>query len=239
MAKRLLDLLLSAAGLVVLAPLLLAVAVAIRLESRGPALYRTTRVGRHGVLFTMHKFRTMYVDQGPAPSRLTHPGDPRVTPLGAVLRRLKVDEFPQLYDVLRGKMSLVGPRPEDPYYVRAHFTPGDLETLRVPPGLTGLAALYDYTHGDAVLAQGDTERMYVERLLPERMALERIYLREAGFLYDLRILLRTAAVMGWVALGRTEFPEPREMRRVRERGRGAEPPPAAAGRLPEPGQEQG
>jgi len=220
-ARRLVDLAVSAAGLVLLSPLLVVVAIAIRLGSRGPVLYRTERVGLHGELFTMHKFRTMYVDQGPDPERLTRPADPRITLLGAWLRRLKVDEFPQLWDVLRGKMSLVGPRPEDPYYVRVHFTPGDLETLRVPPGLTSPATLYDYTHGDEVLAGGDTERRYVERLLPARMALETIYLRDAGFLYDLRILLRTAAVMAWVALGRRRFPEPREMREVREvRARG-------------------
>lgn len=227
MAKRILDVVVATAGLVLLAPLLLAVAAAVRLGSRGPAIYRTERIGRDGATFTMHKFRTMYVDQGPSPGRLTRPGDPRVTPLGALLRRLKVDEFPQLYDVLRGKMSLVGPRPEDPYYVRAHFTPDDLETLRVPPGLTGLATLYDYTHGEQVLARGDAERMYVERLLPARMALERIYLREAGFAYDLRILLRTAAVMAWVALGRREFPEPQEMQEVRARG--LEPHPSTVG----------
>src|SRR4051812_37720460 len=120
MVKRCFDVVLSAAALVAMAPVFLAVAAAIRWSSPGPVLYRARRVGLHGDLFTMHKFRTMNVDQGPDPSPLTSPNDSRVFPVGAALRLLKLDELPQLYDVLRGKMSLVGPRPEDPYFVREH-----------------------------------------------------------------------------------------------------------------------
>src|SRR5438445_2766534 len=114
MVKRLFDIMLSAAALVLLSPILLIVATGIRLSSRGPIFYRARRVGLNGEEFTMHKFRTMETNQWPAGSAITAPNDSRVFLFGSVLRRLKIDELPQLYDVLRGKMSFVGPRPEDP-----------------------------------------------------------------------------------------------------------------------------
>src|SRR6266566_8562668 len=113
MVKRLFDIVVAAFALVLFSPLLLIAAVGIRLSSRGPVLYRAQRVGRDGKLFTMHKFRTMRVEQGPGSSPITGPNDSRVYRFGSLLRRLKIDELPQLYDVLRGTMSLVGPRPED------------------------------------------------------------------------------------------------------------------------------
>ena len=212
--KRCFDVVAAATGLVVLAPLFAAVAVAIRISDGGPCLFRARRVGRHGSEFAMHKFRTMHVDQGPAPSRITSPADPRVSGLGAMLRRLKLDELPELYDVLRGRMSLVGPRPEDPHFVFEHYEARDMVTLRVRPGLTSPASLYDYTHGEALLAGGDVERRYVERLLPVRLALEALYVEEAGFWYDLRIIGRSLALIGLVALGRTEFEPPPELARI-------------------------
>src|SRR5947209_559846 len=129
MAKRLFDVLVSAVALAVLSPLFLLAALGIRLSSRGPVFYRARRVARGGEPFTMHKFRTMHVHQGAAPSAITGPSDRRVFFFGALLRRLKIDELPQFWDVLRGKMSLVGPRPEDPRIVRDHYAPEHLETL--------------------------------------------------------------------------------------------------------------
>src|SRR5437763_3900118 len=157
MAKRLFDMLVSAAALAVLSPVILLAAVGVRLSSRGPAFYRARRAGRGGVPFTMLKLRTMHVDQGPAPSAITGVKDPRVFPFGALLRRLKIDELPQFWDVLRGQMSLVGPRPEDPRIVRDHYAAEHYETLRVRPGLTSPSSLYGYTHGDPFLAGEDPE----------------------------------------------------------------------------------
>jgi lipopolysaccharide/colanic/teichoic acid biosynthesis glycosyltransferase len=214
MLKRLFDIIVSAAGLVLLSPFFLLVAVGIRLASPGPILYRSVRVGRNGEPFTMHKFRTMHVSRGPADSPITAPNDARVFTLGSLLRRLKIDELPQLYDVLRGKMSLVGPRPEDPRIVRDHYTPADRETLRVLPGLTSPGSIYDYTHGDRILAQGDPDQVYLERLLPVKLALETVYVREATFCYDLAIVLRTIAVLFLIAAGKRHFADPPEMRKV-------------------------
>ncbi|HEU5108952.1 MAG TPA: sugar transferase [Micromonosporaceae bacterium] len=216
MVKRCCDVALSAAALVLLAPAFAVVALVVRGGGPGPLLVRTRRTGRGGAVFTMHKFRTMAVDQGPDPSPLTRPDDPRVLPAGAVLRRLKLDELPQLYDVLRGAMSLVGPRPEDPRYVAAYYPPEAGELLRMRPGLTSPGTLYDYTHGDAVLAGDDPERAYARTLLPRKLALDRYYVRHASLRYDLRLLLRTAGVIAMVAAGRRAFDPPPELAAAQE-----------------------
>jgi lipopolysaccharide/colanic/teichoic acid biosynthesis glycosyltransferase len=228
MAKRLFDIVGAALGLVLLSPVLLLAAIGIRLSSRGPVLYRAQRVGRDGKLFTMHKFRTMRVDQGPRSGPITGANDPRVFRFGALLRRLKIDELPQLFDVLRGRMSLVGPRPEDPRIVRAHYTPEQMETLRVRPGLASPGSIYNYTHGDRILGQDDPEQAYVTKLLPVKLALENVYVREANLVYDLRIILRTVWTILQMALGRQDFPDPPEMKKVApEAGAGVVAPPPA------------
>jgi len=214
MIKRAFDLIASAGALVVLLPVFIMLAIAIRLSSRGPIIYCAQRVGLNGSVFTMHKFRTMYVDQGPDPSRLTLQRDPRVCPGGSLLRRLKLDELPQFFDVLRGKMSLVGPRPEDLWYVQRYYTAEGRTVLRVLPGLTSPGTLYDYTRGEQVLAQGDAERMYVENVLPVRLALDKLYVRQASFLYDLELLIRTSVVVVLVAFGRRTFPDLPELSKI-------------------------
>jgi len=212
--KRCCDVAVSAVTLALLAPVLIVVTLLVRLTSPGPAIIGLDRVGRAGAVFSMHKFRTMNVDHGMDARRLTHPRDPRITSLGLLLRRLKIDELPQLYDVLRGKMSLVGPRPEDPHYVAAYYRCRDLELLRVRPGLTSPATLFDFTHGESILAKGDPEQVYVEELLPAKLALDHYYLCAANPLYDLRIIGRTAVVMIAVASGKRWFSEPSELSKM-------------------------
>lgn len=216
MLKRLFDIIASAIALVLLAPVFLIAAIGILRSSRGPIFFRSPRIGKDGKPFVMHKFRTMHIDLPPEASPITSPQDVRVFPWGIVLRRLKIDELPQFLDVLRGEMSLVGPRPEDPRIVQEYYQPEDWETLRVLPGLTSPASLYDYTHGDDILAQGDPDEMYRLQLLPERLALEKVYVREACFSYDLGIMLRTAAIIMLVALGKQRFSEPLEMAKARK-----------------------
>src|SRR5437870_10188405 len=143
MAKRLFDIVFSLLGLGILWPVLLISAAGMGLTSRGPILYRARRVGRNGEEFTMHKFRTMHHGDGGRSRAVTAARDPRVFAFGSVLRRLKLDELPQLFDVLRGKMSFVGPRPEDPRIVREHYTTWHLETLRVRPGLASPGSIYN------------------------------------------------------------------------------------------------
>jgi lipopolysaccharide/colanic/teichoic acid biosynthesis glycosyltransferase len=212
MVKRLLDIALAALGLALVAPVLALAALGIRLSSPGPVLYRARRVGRGGSCFTMYKLRTMHQRQPGQASRITGQDDPRVFPLGGLLRRTKIDELPQLFNVLRGDMSLVGPRPEDPDIVERHYTPLLRETLAVRPGLASPGSLYHYTHGDALLAGGDPETAYVERLLPLKVALDVVYVRHASLHSDVRIIGRTLSTIGACVVGRRRFPAPPETR---------------------------
>jgi lipopolysaccharide/colanic/teichoic acid biosynthesis glycosyltransferase len=191
MAKRLFDLLLAAAGLLLLSPLLLAIAVAIRLDSRGPALFRQQRVGRGGRPFRIHKFRTMVAD---APARgpgLTIGDDARITRVGRFLRAKRLDELPQLIDVLRGDMSLVGPRPELPRYV-AHYPPALRErVLAVRPGITDPSSLAHLDEAERLAAAADAEREYVEAILPAKLAAAADYADHASLATDLVVIWRT------------------------------------------------
>jgi len=188
--RRALDVAVSGALLLVTAPLLGILALAVRATSPGPALFRQERVGRDGRPFRLLKLRTMVADAPARGGALTAPGDPRVTRIGAVLRRWKLDELPQLVNVLRGDMSLVGPRPEVPRYV-AGYSPRQRAVLRVRPGITDPASLV-YVDEAAVLARfDDCERAYVEVVLPAKLALSLDYLDRRTLLSDLGILTRT------------------------------------------------
>ncbi|MEX8492413.1 sugar transferase [Sphaerotilus sp.] len=198
MAKRLLDLLLSGLGLAVLALPLALVALAIKLDSPGPVFYRQVRVGRFGRAFRIHKFRTMAhnpADRGP---QLTVGADARITRVGAVLRRTKLDELAQLFDVFEGTMSLVGPRPEVPRYVALY--PADLreKVLSVRPGITDFASI-EYRDESTLLAQSsDPERTYREVILPAKLALQARYVDRSGLGTDLVLIGRTV----WAIIAR-------------------------------------
>ena len=229
MAKRLFDVVVAALGLVAAAPVLLVAAVGIRLSSPGPILYRARLVGRDGRLFTMYKLRTMHVDDG-SRSVITAQRDPRVFPFGRPLRRLKIDELPQLLNVLRGEMSVVGPRPQHPDIVRRYYAPEHWETLRVRPGLASPGSLYDSTHGEPLVGSVDPERTYVERLLPTVLALDLVYVRRASLRYDATVVGRALMVIAASLVGRRTFPDPPEMADARallsHRARDRVSPPA-------------
>ena len=191
MAKRVFDLLASAIGLVLLSPLLLAAALAVRLDSPGPVLFRQERVGRHGRIFRIHKFRTMTHATAPQGPLITVGDDARITRVGAFLRRTKIDELPQLLDVLSGDMSIVGPRPEVPRYV-AMYPAGIRDTvLSVRPGITDPASLR-FVDESALLARAaDPEREYVEVVMPQKLAAAVAYAEQATLASDLRVIGRT------------------------------------------------
>ncbi|GAB3435725.1 sugar transferase [Massilia solisilvae] len=190
MSKRAFDLLAASIGLVVLAPLLALVALWVKLDSPGPVFYRQQRVGRGGVLFNILKFRTMFVrpdDQ----RQLTVGRDPRVTRAGHFLRHYKLDELPQLVNVVQGTMSLVGPRPEVPRYVACY--PADVRALvlSVAPGLTDWASIL-YKEESTILGRApDPERAYVDTILPAKLDYYVRYVHERSFWMDLRIIWRT------------------------------------------------
>ncbi len=189
--KRVFDFGVALGGLVVLSPLLLAAAGLVRLSSPGPALYRGVRVGRDGRTFQILKLRTMRTGadtQGPA---VTTAADARVTPVGRFLRQTKFDEVPQLVNVLRGDMSLVGPRPEHPDFVK-HYSEEQRRVLSVRPGLTSPAALA-YIREEEMLADADPVAQYVTTIMPRKLALDLDYIRDATFPGDLKIIGRTLA----------------------------------------------
>jgi lipopolysaccharide/colanic/teichoic acid biosynthesis glycosyltransferase len=193
MAKRALDLLISGVGLILLCPLLLALALWVKLDSRGPLLYRGRRVGQDGQPFLMYKFRTMVQGaerRGPA---VTYRDDPRITQAGKFLRRTKLDELPQLLNVVKGEMSLVGPRPEDPSYV-ALYTWEQRQVLSVKPGITGPTQL-EYRDEASMLQGESVDEEYVTRIMPEKLKLDLEYVRNRTLVLDLRILWRTAATL--------------------------------------------
>jgi lipopolysaccharide/colanic/teichoic acid biosynthesis glycosyltransferase len=195
MTKRLFDLLGAVLALVLLAPLLLAVAAAVRLDSAGPVFFRQERVGRHGVPFRIHKFRTMRADGPAAGPQVTLSKDPRITRVGHWLRHYRIDELPQFIDVLQGRMSLVGPRPEVPRFV-AHY-PADLKAkvLAVRPGITDPASLAHIDEAAMLAGAADPEQAYIERILPRKLALQADYAARATLGSDLAVLARTLKVL--------------------------------------------
>ncbi len=243
MARRLLDVVLAALAVVATAPLLAVAAVGIRLSSPGPIVYRAQRVGRGRRLFVMYKLRTMHARPGGPGvgggagrdgSRITGKDDPRVFPFGSWLRRTKLDELPQLINVLKGDMSIVGPRPEDPRIVAEHYTPVQLETLTVRPGLASPGSIYSYTHGEALLAGSNPEAGYVQRLLPLKLALDIVYLRRASVGYDARLMARTAGIVLAMLAGRRRFADPPELAaalRLVDHAGPSSPSPARGSRL--------
>ena len=189
--KRGFDIVAATLGLIVTSPLIAVAALAVKLDSPGPALFSGPRVGRDGVVFRMHKLRTMGAGADKAGPAVTAGDDPRVTKVGRFLRRTKIDELPQLWNVVRGEMSLVGPRPEHPDYV-ARYTAEQRRLLAFRPGITGPAAL-EFIDEERVLSGGDGEAKYVEEVMPKKLALELRYVERATFASDLAILARTAA----------------------------------------------
>ena len=195
MLKRLFDLLGAAVALLLLSPLLLVVAVVIKLDAPGPVFFRQERVGRFGRPFRIHKFRTMVVDAPQRGLALTVGADPRITRSGAWLRRTRLDELPQLMDVLAGHMSLVGPRPEVPRYVQ-HYPPALRErALAVRPGITDPSSLDFLDEGELLAAAADPEREYIDRILPRKLQAAADYAARATLWTDLGVIARTVRML--------------------------------------------
>jgi len=188
--KRILDIVVSSIGLICLLPLLLVVALLIKLDSTGPVFFRQTRMGRRFRPFQILKFRTMVQDSSTRGKSITAGDDPRITRVGWFLRKTKIDELPQLINVLRGEMTFVGPRPEVPQYVEM-FRQDYEEILKMRPGITDLASI-KYRDEAKLLGQSqDPEEEYVTRVLPDKIRLGKEYIRCSSLAFDLRLLLRT------------------------------------------------
>lgn len=195
MGKRLFDLAASLVALVLLAPLFVLLALAIKLDSPGPVFFRQQRVGRGGRPFAIHKFRTMVADAPERGGALTVGADPRITRVGRWLRDRRLDELPQFIDVLRGEMSLVGPRPEVPQYVAQYPAALRERVLSVRPGITDPASLAFIDEARLLAASSDPERTYVDEVLPRKLSISADYAHRAGLGTDLAVLWRTLGLL--------------------------------------------
>src|SRR5262245_20146444 len=192
-SRRGFDLVASAVGLTVLSPILAVIGVLVKLDSPGSMFHVAERVGQQGRTFRLYKFRTMAVGSDRTGPAITTAGDSRITRTGRFLRRTKLDELPQLFNVLKGDMSVVGPRPESPHYVRL-YTPPQREVLRVRPGITSAASL-EYRDEASLLAGANWETRYVTEIMPRKLSIELEYLAGRTFVRDLGLMLRTILLL--------------------------------------------
>jgi lipopolysaccharide/colanic/teichoic acid biosynthesis glycosyltransferase len=190
MAKRIFDFFFSLAGLIILAPLFIIISLWIKIDSQGSVVFCQDRVGKLGKEFKIFKFRTMVENAESLGKQITVSGDSRITTCGSFLRKYKLDELPQLFNVLRGEMSLVGPRPEVPKYVRL-YTSEQRQVLSVLPGITDLASI-KFRNENEILAQAfDPEKVYIEQIMPNKLELNQAYIRQSSFFFDLYLILET------------------------------------------------
>lgn len=190
--KRLFDIFFSITGIICSSPVLLAIWVLIKLESKGPAIFKQTRVGLNNTDFVMYKFRSMYLQAEKSGQLTVGMRDPRITRVGYFLRRFKLDEIPQLFNVLNGSMSFVGPRPEVRKYVN-HYNAEQLRVLSVKPGITDYASLKYYKENELLGKSADPEKEYVEIIMPEKLALNIQYINNNSLIGDMFIMLQTLA----------------------------------------------
>jgi lipopolysaccharide/colanic/teichoic acid biosynthesis glycosyltransferase len=191
MMKRLFDLGTSFFGLLLLAPIFVLSALWIKIDSRGPIFFRQERVGFQGSIFRVHKFRTMVLDAEKKGKQITVGADSRITTVGEFLRKYKLDELPQLIDVLVGDMSLVGPRPEVPKYIDYYSDDEKHDVLSVKPGITDNASIEFRDENELLAGSKDPETVYINEVLPKKIALYRKYVRERSFFGDVVIIFKT------------------------------------------------
>lgn len=191
MIKRLFDIIFSSTGLIISFPFFLLFTFLIKLESLGPIFYRGKRVGRNGKEFRIFKFRSMVDNADKLGGPSTSGDDPRLTKVGNFLKKYQLDELPQLINVLKGEMSLVGPRPEVPIYVNIMSEEEKKIILSVVPGMTDLASLWNFHEGEILRGSHDPEKAYMENIRPEKIRLQLEYIKKHSFLLDLKIIFKT------------------------------------------------
>lgn len=206
--KRCFDLLFAVLFLIVFSPIYLLTIIIIKIVSPGPAIYKAARVGKDGRLFTCYKFRSMRVDSGKV--RLTTlENDDRIFPFGKFIRKTKIDEMPQVVNILKGEMSVVGPRPEDQENAEKVYVGEFKHIMDVKPGLTSTASLYDYTHGELF----EDEESYEKIFMPKKLKLELFYVNHRTLWYDFVLILKTAWLIVLKTCGKKDFGEPVELQK--------------------------
>ena len=211
--KHIIDILISLIAIAIFLIPWAIICCVIKIQSPGPVLFKPERVGKDGRTFTLLKFRSMRVDSG-AIHVTTLRSDPRIFPFGHFLRRSKLDETPQLINILKGEMSVIGPRPEDKVNADKLYVGKYKEILNVKPGLSSPASLYDYTHGETY----EYEEDYVRDFEPKKLDVELYYVRHRNALYDLEIILRTVVTILQIMMGKKDFKEPKEVLKIKKEG---------------------
>lgn len=188
--KRIFDIICSSLGLIVLSPMLIIVTILIKKGSDGPVFFKQIRVGENEKEFLILKFRTMVVDAEKLGKQITIGNDSRITKIGAFLRKYKLDELPQLINVFKGEMSLVGPRPEVPRYVKL-YTEEQKEVLKIKPGITDLASLRYKDENDLLGDKQDPEAFYINTVMPDKLSLNLEYMKKNNVIFDIYIIIKT------------------------------------------------
>lgn len=202
--KRLFDIVASFCGIVILFPLVVIVSILIKLTSKGPVLFKQVRVTKNGRLFKIYKFRTMR-ENSEGNKQITVGNDSRITGVGHILRKTKLDELPQLFNVLKGEMSLVGPRPEVPKYVEL-YTEEQREILKVSAGITDYASIYFSNESELLGEAENPEEFYIKKIMPYKIELNKKYIKEIGIVTDIKLIILTILkILGLVKL------EPKEL----------------------------
>lgn len=202
--KRLFDIVASFCGIVILFPLIVIVSILIKLTSKGPVLFKQVRVTKNGRLFKIYKFRTMR-ENSEGNKQITVGNDSRITGVGHILRKTKLDELPQLFNVLKGEMSLVGPRPEVPKYVEL-YTEEQREILKVSAGITDYASIYFSNESELLGEAENSEEFYIKKIMPYKIELNKKYIKEIGIVTDIKLIILTILkILGLVKL------EPKEL----------------------------
>jgi len=190
-AKRLFDVIFSFLGLVLVSPFLLLIAILIKLDSKGPVFYRGIRIGKFGKPFRIFKFRTMMENAEELGGSSTASDDPRLTKIGKFLKKYQLDELPQLINIIKGEISLVGPRPEVKIYVDMIREEERNKILSIKPGMTDLASLWNFHEGEVLKGSLDPEKTYIEKIRPKKIRLQLEYVKNRSFLLDLKIIIKT------------------------------------------------
>ncbi|MFI0429156.1 sugar transferase [Mariniflexile sp. HMF6888] len=189
-AKRCFDVICAIIGLMILAPFLLLISILIKLDSKGPILFIQGRVGKNNTDFNIYKFRTMRMQSETKGLLTLGNRDSRITKIGYVLRRYKIDEFPQLINILKGDMSFVGPRPELRYYVN-FYNEDDMEIFAVRPGITGLASLKYRNEVELLKAAENPEEFFINTIIPDKLKFNKEYIKKRNFFFDLKLIFIT------------------------------------------------
>ena len=192
--KRIFDFTVSLIGIVIISPILLVISILIKLDSKGPILFKQIRVGKNGKPFKIFKFRTMVVDAEKKGMQITVGRDSRITKSGHILRKTKFDELPQLFNVLTGEMSFVGPRPEVPRYVEM-YDENQKNILKVRPGITDLASIEYRNENDLLAKSLDPEATYINEIMPKKIELNIEYLKNMSVLYDIKLIIGTITIL--------------------------------------------